>query len=589
MNILGFSGITAGKFYHDIYGIRFVGHDASVALVQDGKVTFAAEEERFSRVKHTSGLPTHAFNAALRTAGLSIRDIDAVSYTWNADISSRIRMYLHHPLRIPFWHWPALGLAGYRVLRDLMSPRRIGRAFEKALDTRLPPVRGVRHHLTHAACAYFTSPFDEAAVLTVDGQGEHESAMLAEWRGTRYRRFQSVYSPDSIGILYGMVTDYLGMRAAWDEYKVMAMASAGDPARFAKHFDTLVRIRPRGRYRTFRTALVFRPGYCDRLLERTLGVPRRSAAEPLEPVHFDIAAALQRKLEEVLFHLLHRLRQLSSSRNLCLAGGVFLNSVANGKIRRSDLFENVFVPPVPGDHGGALGAALATYYALSGAKRSNAEFSPFLGPEYSDREIERALMERAAEVRFHRPEQIAEAAAELLAGQRIIGWFQGRMEYGPRALGHRSILAGPTRAEMRDLVNERIKHREQFRPFAGAVPFEDAERYFDLGGRESAYMQFVLPVHEAAQGQIPAVVHRGTCRVQTVSRESDRLFHELLHAFGRRTGVPVLLNTSFNDRDEPIVCSPQDAIRTFLNTDLDALVLGPFLVFREANIEGLPR
>ncbi|MCC6361328.1 MAG: carbamoyltransferase [Phycisphaerales bacterium] len=579
MNILGFSGITAGKFYHDVYGLRFVGHDASVALVQGGRVTFAAEEERFSRIKHTSGLPTQALDAALHTTGLSIKDIDAVSYTWNADISARIRMYLHHPLRIPFWHWPALGLAGYRVLRDLMSPRRIGRAFEKALDTRLPPVRGIRHHLTHAACAYFPSPFYEAAVLTVDGQGEHESATLGEWRGTRYRRFQSVYSPDSIGILYGMVTDFLGMRAAWDEYKVMAMASLGDPARFATQFDTLVQIRPNGRYRTFRTALVFCPGYCDRLLERTLGVPKRTAA-PLEQVHFDIAAALQRKLEEVLFHLLHRLRRLSSSRNLCMAGGVFLNSVANGKIRRSGLFDNVFIPPVPGDHGGALGAALATYYALTGGERSSAEFSPFSGPGYSEREIETALMERGAALRFHRPAQVAESAAELLAAQRIIGWFQGRMEYGPRALGHRSILASPARAEMRDLVNERIKHRELFRPFAGAVPFEVAEQYFELDGRESPYMQFVLPVRESSQAQIPAVVHRGTCRVQTVSRESDPLFHGLLHAFGRRTGVPVLLNTSFNDRDEPIVCSPQDAIRTFLNTDLDALVLGPFLVFR---------
>lgn len=579
MFVLGFSGIQSGQYFKDKYGVRFVGHDSSAALVRDGQVLFAAEEERFSRNKHTSELPVQAIGAALRHAGLTFADIDAIAYPWNADLKRLFHMYIHHPHRIPVWYWPALALAGHQVIQDLMSPKRIAKHLQARLHTRLPPVHGVAHHATHAACAYFTSPFDEAAVLTVDGQGEDESVTLGEWNGTRYQRFQGVYSPDSIGILYGMITDFLGMRAAWDEYKVMAMASLGDPSRFAPHFDRLVKLLPNGRLRTHRTAMVFKPGYCDRFLAQVFKMPQRQDPAPLEQIHFDIAAAMQAKLEAALFHLLRRLRELSRSNNLCLAGGVFLNSVANGKIRRSGLFENVHVPPVPGDHGAALGAALSTYYKLSGAPKNVAEFSAFQGPAFSLADIETALQQSRATIRFTRSNTVTEDAAALLAQNKIIAWFQGRMEYGPRALGHRSILANAANADMKHLVNERIKHREQFRPFAGAVPLELAPNYFEIEG-QSPHMQFVLPVRSAFQGTLSSVIHQGTCRVQTVSKDSDPIFYELLQAFGRRTGIPILLNTSFNDRDEPIVCSPRDAIRTFLRTDLDALVLGDFVVHK---------
>ncbi|MFT3685116.1 MAG: carbamoyltransferase C-terminal domain-containing protein [Phycisphaerales bacterium] len=363
------------------------------------------------------------------------------------------------------------------------------------------------------------------------------------------------------------------------------MAALGDPARFAPAFNKLVMLKPHGRYRTFRTAMVFKPGYCDHFLAAILGIPKRSHHEPLTQIHFDLAAALQAKLEEVLFSLVRRLRELSSSRNLCLAGGVFLNSVANGKIRRSGLFDRVHIPPVPGDHGAALGAAASAYYALSGAQRRDMHFTPFAGPAYSEQEIEAALHAAAPNVHHRRSDNIADDTAELLAKGQIIGWFQGGAEYGPRALGHRSILADPRRADMKDLVNERIKHREQFRPFAGAIPLEVAPRYFEVGSDggkgESPYMQFVVPVTDEGRKSVPAVVHNGTCRVQTVAREADPLFHQLLESFGSRTGVPIVLNTSFNDRDEPIVCSPADAVRTFLKTDLDALAIGPFLVTKK--------
>lgn len=577
MNILGFSGITTGDYYRKRYGLRFVGHDSSAALICDGRVVFAMEEERLSREKHTSALPLRVIEAGLAHAGMTLRDVDAVAYSWHVDALRLSLLALRHPMTIPVWYWPSMAWAGTRVLRDLMSARHAGRSLEAAIGQPLPRVVGVRHHFAHAACAFLTSPFEEAAVLTVDGQGEDESATLGTWCGKQYTHFQSVHSPNSIGILYGLVTDFLGMRAAWDEYKVMAMAALGDPARFARAMSDLVQIGADGQYRTRRTAMVFQPGYCDRYLARAYKTKKRTHNEPLDQVHFDIAAALQAKLEEVLFHLLRRLRDNSDSRNLCLSGGVFLNSVANGKIQRSGMFERVYVPPVPGDHGGALGAALAVYSNLSGREKWDCGFTPFLGLGYSDDEIVRAIAPHTTKLHMHKSLDVIAEAADLIACEKIIAWFQGRMEYGPRALGHRSILANPARAAMKDLVNTRIKHREEFRPFAGAVPLDDAHAYFEIEG-ETPYMQFVVPVHAKAEARIEAVTHLGTCRAQTVTAESDALFYQLLKAVGVSTGTPVILNTSFNDRDEPIVCTPHDAIRAFLNMDLDALVIGGFVV-----------
>lgn len=584
MIVLGFSGLSNGEYYRDRFGLRFVGHDSGVALLADGRVLFAIEEERLCRRKHTSELPVLGVAAALRAAGITLADIDLVAYGWHATPLRLLHMFLHHPRRIPLVYWPSLGAVGTRVVRDLMSPRRAVRQLEARLGQRFRNWVGVPHHRGHAAAAYFTSPFDEAAVLTVDGQGEDESAALGMFEGARYRHFQSTHSPDSIGILYGMLTDFLGMRAGWDEYKVMGMAALGDPARFAAAFEQLVRLEADGRYTTYRTAMVFRPGYCEAMLTRILRIPPRRPSEELQQIHFDVAAALQAVTERVLFHLLQRLRALTTTSNLCLAGGVFLNSVANGRIRSSGLFENVHVPPAPGDHGGALGAALHAWYNATGAERCDAGFSVYAGSEHSEAELRAALDAIAtdASITVSQPADITAVTADLLAAGCIIGWYEGRDEYGPRALGHRSILASPLHAEMKDVVNARIKHREPFRPFAGAVPLERAPDFFELNG-ESPYMQFVVPVRSEAITRIPAVVHAGKCRAQTVRPSDAPRFHALLCAFGQRTGVPVLLNTSFNDADEPIVCSPVDAVRTFLRTDLDALVLGPYLAVRRSS------
>src|SRR5688572_23523451 len=483
MVVLGFSGIPNGDLYHKKYGLRFVGHDSSVALLIDGKVVFAAEEERFSREKHTSKLPVQAVDHALRWAGMAPRDIDVIAYTWNVTLPRLAHMFWHHPFRIPIQYWFSMGFVGSRVLYDLMWPRRAIRLFAEAAGLPRRHCIGVSHHLGHAACAYFTSDFHRAAVLTVDGQGEDESASLGEFNDSRYQLFQSISSPASIGILYGMVTDFLGMRAGWDEYKVMGMSPLGDPARFAPAFDRLVHLLPEGRYETHRTAMVFRPGYCDQMLSRMFGVKKRNHAEPLEQQHFDIAAGLQAVTERVLFHLLHHLRKLTTLPDLCLAGGVFLNSVANGKIRRSGLFDRVHIPPVPGDHGGALGAAFWAYHSRPGVVRNpDSGFSAFCGPGFTDAEIEGDLQRCRKDIEFHRSPDIAGESVDRLAGGQILGWFQGRMEYGPRALGHRSILAAPHSAGMKDTVNARIKHREPYRPFAGAVPEEEARRFFEIDG-----------------------------------------------------------------------------------------------------------
>ena len=289
--------------------------------------------------------------AALRATGFQLEDIDLLAYPWSVTPRKFLHMNLKHVFRVLVLHGPGLAITGMRVIRDLMLPRLIAKRCASEMGKRLPPCDGVSHHLGHSACAYFTLPFDEAVVLTIDGQGEDESGSLGEWVGTSYLHFVSIYSPDSIGILYGMVTDFLGMRAAWDEYKVMGMASYGDPKRFEPQFRSLVEPLPEGRYRTHRTAMVFKPGYCEAMLKRLFNLAARTPDQPLEQVHFDVAAGLQDITEGVVFHLLEHLRKKTRSHNLCLAGGVFQNSVLNGKILCSGLFERVHIPPVPGDHG----------------------------------------------------------------------------------------------------------------------------------------------------------------------------------------------------------------------------------------------
>jgi carbamoyltransferase len=421
----------------------------------------------------------------------------------------------------------------------------------------------VDHHLTHAASAFHASPFERAAVLTIDGRGERATTSYSLGAGTDLRRIGQVDMPNSLGILYEQVTGYLGFLHSADEYKVMALASFGKP-RYLDEFRQIIQLRGDGQY-------VIQP--VD--LEERFG-PARPRNGAWEERHYDLASSLQVVLEEVVLEIARWLHDETHAEDLCLAGGVGLNCVMNARLRDQSPFGRVWVQPAAGDAGTALGAALWIDAQERGAStRAYCMTDAFLGPAYDDAEIEQFL--RWSKLPYRRLSDVPEETADLLAQDKIIGWFQGRMEFGPRALGARSILASPTHAEMQDRLNE-IKDREDFRPVAPVVIEEEASRWF-RNAEMSPFMLFVHDVLPEAADRIPAVRHvDGTARIQTINRAQHPLYYDVLRAFQRRTGVPVLVNTSFNTRGEPIVCSPRDAIECFWSSPLDALVIGPFLL-----------
>ncbi len=568
-----------------ILGINAAFHDSSAALLRDGVPVAAAEEERFTRVKHAKRpvpflsyqLPFHAIAYCLREAGLRLRDVDFIAYSFDPSVqlAGRDPAALHLPLRPSdtpnpqaLDPWEPLFLAGIvnapRFLVDDL-PHHLSGLREGIRSHRdLPPFEYVKHHLAHAASAYYVSGFTEAAILTVDGRGERATTLHAVGQGAAITKLQEVHMPHSLGHLYERVTDYLGFLPSSDEYKVMALASGGS-LRFYPRFRRLVELGEDG---TYHIALED--------LESAFG-PRRRRGEPLEQRHADVAAALQRTLEEAMLGLARWLHARTGLTDLCLAGGVALNCVANARLRDETPFRRLFVQPAAGDAGTALGAA----YVIDARERGQA--CPFtmrhayLGPEYGEAEI-RAALERAR-LRYERPADIVAATAELLARDKIVAWFQGRMEFGPRALGARSILAAPTDPRMKDRLNA-IKGREEFRPVAPAVLEEEAGAWFEPAG-PSPFMLFVCRVRPEKVDLIPAVRHiDGTARVQTVNREDAPLFHRLIRAVAARTGVPVVVNTSFNTRSEPIVCTPEDALACYLTSPLDALAIGPFLLVK---------
>ena len=566
-------------------GINAVFHDSSACLVLDGEVAAAAEEERFTRVKHakrpvpfsTYELPYHAIDYCLREAGLSLGDVDHVAYAFDPAIllgARRQDATITLPLE-PSAHqapaewdsvWDPLFLA-YVV----NAPRQLASGAPHHLRARFRGARAdgpyrwhfVEHHLAHAASAFHASPFAEAAVLTLDGRGERATTSYRLGRGAALDTLGEVEMPHSLGLLYEAVTSYLGFLHASDEYKVMALASYGAP-RYVEAFRDIVHVGPNGCY-------AIRP---PRLVER-FG-PARERGGPLEARHYDVARSLQVVLEETVLDLASWLHRETRARALCLAGGVALNCVMNARLRDRGPFERVWVQPAAGDAGTSLGAALWVDAQARGASTRPWRMDhAYLGPAYDDDEIEACL--RWSKVPYRPLANVAEQAADLLAADRIIGWFQGRMEFGPRALGARSILASPIRPEMQARLND-IKDREDFRPVAPVVPEEEAAEWF-VGAGRSPFMLFVNDVRADKAERIPAVRHvDGTARIQTVTRDEHPLYYDLLRAFQARTGVPVLVNTSFNTRGEPIVCTPRDAVESFWTSPLDALVIGPYLL-----------
>ncbi len=569
-------------------GINAAFHDSAACLVKDGVVLAAAEEERFTRVKHAKRpvpfsayeLPFHAIDYCLRHAGIQLEDVDHVAYGFDPFIQlagrrdATVTLPLEPSAVAPGdgWEspWEPLFLS-YIV----NAPRHLADGAPHHLRARLGDVRAdgpyrwhfVPHHLAHAASAFLPSPFPRAAVLTLDGRGEKATTSYWSGSGSRLTPLGTVDMPHSLGLVYESLTEHLGFLHSSDEYKVMALASYGKPV-YLDEFQDMIRYDGEGRYRVLAVDWTERFG------------PARSPGSAIDQRHYDLARSLQVVLEYTVLQLAQWLYEQTREPSLCLAGGVALNCVMNARVRDLSPFADIWVQPAAGDAGTALGAAMWIDACQRGfpATRPYAMEDVLLGPAYDDPTVEAAL--RRWKLPYRRMANVPEETAALLAEGQIVGWFQDRMEWGPRALGARSILASPLSPDMQDRMND-LKDREDFRPVAPVLPEERAADWFVKGGR-SPFMLFVYDVLPEQAHRIPAVRHvDGTARVQTVTRDRQPRYYDLLHAFERRTGVPVLINTSFNTCGAPIVCTPRDAVEAFWTSPLDALVIGSFLLSKE--------
>ena len=580
-----------------VLGINAYHPDASAAIVADGSLVAAVEEERFRRIKHIGGFPVRAVQYCLDAAGATIADVDHIA------ISHDPRARVLHKLRFAASRWRTLTVLGDR-LTHAAKIHSLPHTLATGLGVDAAAIRArqhrVEHHRSHMASAFLVSPFENAACLSIDGFGDFLSAMWGHGRGVQIRSTGQVMFPHSVGIFYTAITQYLGFPRYGDEYKVMGLASYGEPE-FVADFRQI--LRPDGAgyrlnldyfvHHTMGIEMVWEDGqpevgtiYSDALIRR-FG-PARKPEEPIEQRHRNLAASLQAVTEDVYLSLLNRLHAATGARALCVAGGVAYNSVANGKILSRTPFTDLYVQPAAGDSGTAIGAAFETWHRVTGRPREFVMKHAYWGPAFDDdavrAEVQRhaaTLRDQACTVHEHQdPDGLCGHAAEALADGRIVGWFQGRMEWGPRALGNRSILADPRRADMKDILNARIKRRESFRPFCPSILAEHAPDYFE-GSYPDPFMITVYPVRADKRAKIPAVTHvDGTGRLQTVTSDTNPLYRRLLAAFNARTGVPVLLNTSFNE-NEPIVCQPAEALDCFLRTNMDALVMGPLFIQRQ--------
>ena len=565
-------------------GINAAFHDCSASLVKDGVVIAAAEEERFTRVKHGKRpvpftvwqLPFHAIDYCLKEAGVTLRDVDHVAYSYDpymqlGECAEQATITLPlEPSRNPTSEW--LSPWDPLMLSYIVNaPRQLASGAPHHLKVRFRDVRHdgpfkwhfVEHHLAHEASAFLAAPFDDCAVLAMDGRGEKPTTSYGVYRDGRYERLKQVNLPHSLGLLYEVITDHLGFLRSSDEYKVMALASFGKPT-YVSRFNEIVTYHGDGDYTIEAVDL-----------REMFGEPRMRGG-PTEQRHMDIAHSLQVVLEETVAKMVDWLHQETGARNLVMAGGVALNCVMNAKIRDNGPFEKVWIQPAAGDSGTSLGAALwIDKQQRNAAERVWNMDHVFLGPAYDDDEIEAFL--KQAKIPYRRAANIAEETAELLTQNKVIGWFQGRMEFGPRSLGARSILASPIDPGMQSHLNL-IKDREDFRPVAPVVLEEEAANWF-VRGEVSPFMTFIYDVRPDKVDQIPAVRHvDGTARIQTINRSQNPAYYDLLQAFKKRTGVPVLVNTSFNTRGEPIVCTPRDAVESFCTTPLDVLAIGSFIL-----------
>jgi carbamoyltransferase len=562
-----------------VLGVNSVFHESSAAIVVNGCVVASAEEERFNRRKHAKPadvdnahiLPAAAINFCLDQAGISAQDVDAIAYSYDPEL--RRRTFVPDHLSVE-GDWGSV--TGEETFWDSLD--RVPQALSALLGRRIP-IGWVRHHLAHAASVYHPFCPRDAAVLVVDGIGENAASVLFGGDTDGLNVLEEICYPHSIGFLWERLSTFLGF-SPYDACKVMGLAGYGDPRIHRRAFDQFVHVNRDGTYALDLDVLRFRLPHAEPL-EALLG-PARSG-EPIGERHADIAATLQEMTTEIMLGLVQRLHDLHPSKALGLAGGVALNCSTNYVLKEQGPFERLYFPPAPHDGGTAIGAAL--HLAALNGDGGRGAHTPYLGPSFSDRDIADTLLDTAEN--HYRADDLDELVAEvteLLCSGAVVAWFQGKMELGPRALGNRSLLADPRDPQMRELLNHKVKHREHFRPFAPSVLAEHAREWFELGRPSQALdlMLCAVPIKKGLIGRIPAVAHAdGTARVQLVHRESNPHYHALISKFYERTGVPMLLNTSFND-SEPIVCTPADALHTFASTRIDALVLGDHVVRRQS-------
>ena len=561
----------------NILGLSCFYHDAGACLLRDGELIAAAEEERFTRLKHDASLPLRAANYCLEAADLYPDDLDYVIF-YEKPLLKFERIVAGYAAT-----HPRSRVAFVRAMQAWLSQKLWVRGqIRNALNVDGEILFG-EHHISHAASAFFPSPFDEAAVLTADGVGEWATTTIGVGHDVDLELSHEIRYPHSLGLLYSAFTAYLGFEVNEGEYKVMGMAAYGQPT-YVDKVRQLIDLVDDGSFRLNLRYLAYQHGLrsIDQAFIDLFGPPRDTGAE-LEHRHADIAASIQVVTEDALLGLARRARELSGSDNLCMAGGVALNVLANARILRESGFKRLWIQPAAGDAGGCLGAATYLYHTVLRQPRRLHMDTAYLGPAYTNAEIHAFLEQEGVAYRVLGDDVIAPTVARLLADNEVIGWFQGRMEFGPRALGARSILANPTDPTTKDTLNAKIKHREAFRPFAPSTLVEAAPTYFDFGSPigdvDSPFMLLTARVRPDKQHLLPAITHLdGTARVQTVSRSQNPLYYALIEEFGKLTGVPVLVNTSFNVNGEPIVCTPQEAFNSFAHTDMDYLVMGNALI-----------
>jgi carbamoyltransferase len=593
-----------------ILGISAFYHDSAAALIADGRIVAAAQEERFTRKKHDAGFPQNAIRYCLAEAAIGLDDVDHVVFydkpflkferLLETYLAFAPRGFRSFRMAIPLW------------LKEKLFQKRLLRQELQKFSSDFDWERRLlfsEHHQSHAASAFFASPFSEAAVLTMDGVGEWATTSLAVGRDNRLEMHKEIHFPHSLGLLYAAFTSYVGFRVNSGEYKVMGLAPYGEPRYAQKIFDHIVDVKPDGSFRLDQNYF----DYCTGLrmtnarFHALFGGPPRLPEAELTQRDMDLAASVQAVTEEIVLRLARGIRQETGIKNLCLAGGVALNCVANGKLLREGLFEQLWVQPAAGDAGGALGSALAAYHLYHDRPRLplgalDTMQGSYLGPGFSQSEIAPRLAAVGARFDVLAEPALLDATTTALVEEKAVGWFQGRMEFGPRALGNRSILGDPRSATMQKTLNLRVKYRESFRPFAPSVLREDVADWFELDG-DSPYMLLVADVAQArrramnkdeaalfgidklnvARSEIPAVTHVDySARIQTVHRETNPRYHALLSAFKAKTGCPVLVNTSFNVRGEPIACTPEDAFRCFMGSEIEVLVAGDCFLRKEA-------